>query len=228
MFMTVSQITDLEQVLRKQTWQPTAQSRRIGYARVSTQDQNLAMQIADLRANGVEDVDLFYEQVSASSKKRPMLQAALNQCRKGDVFVTWKFDRVARSLEQLLRIVRELSERGVGFVSLSDHVDTTTPIGVLYMQMSGAFAQFELEVGKQRTRAGVKRAKERGVRFGRKLVIDKDYAEHLIRSGWTLPEVAKECKVSKQTVRNHFAQGWRETLVERGPLKAHIEKYGKR
>lgn len=226
--MTPGKSRELEDALRNQKWQPTGESRRIGYARVSTQDQNLDMQIAALKADGVRDDDLFYEQVSATAKKRPMLKAALEQCRSGDVFVTWRFDRVARSLEQLLRIVRELSERGIGFVSLTDKVDTTTPIGVLYMQMSGAFAQFELEVGKQRTRAGVQRAKERGVQFGRKLEIDLELAEHLIRSRWSLPEVADECKVSKQTVRNHFSQAKREWLVERGPLKAHIKKFGKR
>lgn len=227
MFMTVSQIDDLEQVLKKQTWQPTTQSRRIGYARVSTQDQSLAMQIADLRANGVEDVDLFSEQVSATATKRPQLRNALRQCRSGDVFVVWRLDRVARSLKQLLDIMQDLTDRGIGFVSLSekDRVDTTTPFGRLYVQIAGAFAEFERQLIVERTRAGVARAKERGVKFGRELVIDLEYADYLVRDGRTVAEIADLCGVSKQTVRNHYNQRERLRLAKLGPTKAQREKY---
>lgn len=217
----------MEEVLRSQQWQPSPESRCIGYARVSTDEQSLDMQIAALKEYGVLPDDLFSEQVSATAKKRPMLANALRQCRRGDVFVTWRLDRVARSLKQLLDILQDLSDRGVGFVSLSerDRVDTTTPFGRLYVQIAGAFAEFERQLIVERTRAGVKRAKERGVRFGRELVIDLDYAEYLVRTGCDVSEIAERCNVSKQTVRNHFPREKRDMLAKRGPTKAQREKY---
>lgn len=191
----------------------------MGYARVSTHEQNLGTQIDKLTEEGVGPDDLFQEKVSATSKKRPQLQHALRQCRRGDVFVVWRLDRVARNLKQLLDIMQDLTERGVGFVSLTERVDTTTPIGRLYVHLAGAFAEFEAQIIKQRTKAGVERAKANGVRFGRELVIDLDVAEALIRDGRTVAEVAEACGVSKQTVRNHFNQLERERLVRLGPLK---------
>lgn len=217
----------MEQVLRDQQWQPIPESRRIGYARVSTDEQNLDMQIAALTDYGVLPDDLFSEQVSATAKKRPMLKAALEQCRRGDVFVTWRLDRVARSLKQLLDVMQDLSDRGIGFVSLSekDRVDTTTPFGRLYVQIAGAFAEFERQLIVERTRAGVKRAKERGVKFGRELVIDLDYADYLARTYCDVSEIAELCGVSKQTVRNHFPREKRDLLAKRGPTKEQLRKY---
>lgn len=215
----------MEEVLRSQIWQPTPEARKIGYARVSTGEQNLDMQIAALTADGVLADDLFSEQVSATAKKRPQLQHALRQCRSGDVFVVWRLDRVARNLATLLQIMQDLTDRGIGFVSLTERVDTTTAIGRLYVQLAGAFAEFERQLIVERTRAGVARAKERGVRFGRELVIDLEYAEYLVRTGCDVSEIAELCGVSKQTVRNHFPREKRDLLAKRGPTKKQIEKY---
>lgn len=223
--MTPAKQSHLEEVLRNQKWCGGQESRNVGYARVSTDEQNLDMQLNELAKFGVLPDDMFSEHVSATSKKRPALANALRQCRTGDVFVVWRLDRVARSLKQLLDIMQELTDRGVGFVSLTERVDTTTAIGRLYVQLAGAFAEFERQLIVERTRAGVKRAKERGVRFGRELVIDLDYAEYLVRDGRDVSEVAELCGVSKQTVRNHFPTDKRDMLAKRGPTKAQLEKY---
>lgn len=223
--MTHAEERTLEEVLRSQGWQPQTDSRKIGYARVSTGEQNLDMQLAELAKHGVMPDDMFSEHMSATAKKRPALANALRQCRTGDVFVVWRLDRVARSLKQLLDIMQDLTERGVGFVSLTERVDTTTAIGRLYVQLAGAFAEFERQLIVERTRAGVARAKERGVRFGRELVIDLEYAEYLARTGRTVAEIAELCGVSKQTVRNHYNQTERLRLAKLGPTKKQIEKY---
>ena len=223
--MTAPEHPSLEEVLRSQIWQPTPEARKIGYARVSTGEQNLDMQIAALTADGVLADDLFSEQVSATAKKRPQLQHALRQCRSGDVFVVWRLDRVARNLATLLQIMQDLTDRGIGFVSLTERVDTTTAIGRLYVQLAGAFAEFERQLIVERTRAGVARAKERGVRFGRELVIDLEYAEYLVRTRRTVAEIAELCGVSKQTVRNHYDQQERLRLAKLGPTKAQLRTY---
>jgi DNA invertase Pin-like site-specific DNA recombinase len=225
MFMTPEQSRELEEVLRSQQWQPQADSRKIGYARVSTGEQNLDMQLAELAKHGVMPDDMFSEHMSATAKKRPALANALRQCRTGDVFVVWRLGRVARSLKQLLDIMQDLTDRGIGFVSLTERVDTTTAIGRLYVQLAGAFAEFERQLIVERTRAGVARAKERGVKFGRELVIDLEYADYLVRTGRTVAEVADLCGVSKQTVRNHYDQRERARLAKLGPTKAQREKY---
>lgn len=223
--MTHSEERTLEEVLRSQGWQPQTDSRKIGYARVSTGEQNLDMQLAELAKHGVMPDDMFSEHMSATAKKRPALANALRQCRTGDVFVVWRLDRVARSLKQLLDIMQDLTERCVGFVSLTERVDTTTAIGRLYVQLAGAFAEFERQLIVERTRAGVARAKERGVKFGRDLVIDLEYADYLVRDGRTVAEIAELCGVSKQTVRNHYDQQERSRLAKLGPTKAQREKY---
>lgn len=217
--MDHTQKRHLEEVLGKTDWQPATDVRRIGYARVSTDDQNLDMQLDALRKAGVLAGDIFSEKTSATSVKRPELKAALDQCRRGDVFICWRLDRVARSLRQLLDIMEDLSARGVGFVSLSENVDTTTAIGRLYVHIAGAFAEFERQLIQERTRAGVARAKERGVRFGAQTQIDLKLAEELLRDGLSATDVARELGVSRQTVYNHFSPQRRQKLARLGPKK---------
>lgn len=209
----------MEEALATPFWAPGADSRKIGYARVSTEEQNLDMQIAALTAEGVEADYVFTEKVSATSKKRPALQAAIEQCRSGDVFVVWRFDRVARSLKQLLDILQNLTDRGVGFLSLQERVDTTIPVGRLYVHMAGALAEFERCLIVERTRAGVKRAKERGVKFGAEMKLDVAKAETLLREGASPREVAKRLGVARQTVYNHFPMQERERLARIGPKR---------
>lgn len=139
---------------------------RIGYARVSTEDQNLALQIDALKAAGCTRI-LCDEGVSGVAVSRPALSKALAALRSGDVLVTWKLDRLGRSLAHLIEIIGMLENRHVGFRSLSEAIDTTTPGGMLIFHVMGALAQFERALISERTRAGMAASRARGGRLGR-------------------------------------------------------------
>jgi DNA invertase Pin-like site-specific DNA recombinase len=132
----------------------------IGYARVSTGEQELAPQLDVLRAAGCMEV--FEEHASGASRARPQLQAALSRVRRGDTLVVARLDRLARSLAHLLHVVEELRARGAHFRSLADPIDTAGPSGVLVLQMLGAVAEFERALIQERTKAGLRAAKVRG------------------------------------------------------------------
>jgi len=137
---------------------------KIGYARVSTKDQNLDLQIDALKK--YECSEIFYEKVS-SGKDRPELQRLLNYLRTGDIFVVWKLDRVGRSLIELLNIIKNLNDKGVSFVSLSDGIDTSSSMGKFQLSIFGAFSEYEKNLISERTIAGLEAAKKRGVEGGR-------------------------------------------------------------
>lgn len=137
----------------------------IGYARCSTQDQNVDLQVDALKRAGCEKI--FTEHASGGDRDRPQLAAALKWCRKGDVFVVWKLDRAGRSLVHLIEVVNGLKERGVDFRSLNDSIDTTTAAGALMFHIMGAFAEFERSVIRERTLAGLAAARARGRIGGR-------------------------------------------------------------
>lgn len=147
--------------------------RIIGYARVSTEDQNLEMQIAALKRADVHDNHLYVEKVSGSSKRRPQLELMLKSLREGDRVVFWKFDRLARSMQDLLGKVERIRDAGAEFISLTEAVDTETPGGQFMLHLLAAFAQFERDLIRQRTKAGVEAAKLRGVRFGQPKKVTK-------------------------------------------------------
>ena len=144
----------------------------IGYARVSTTDQDLALQLDALRAAGCERI--FEEKASGAKEDRPELARLLDHARKGDVLVVWKLDRLARSLKQLVLVLEDLGKRGIGFRCLAPAIDTTTPEGRLLYSITGAFAEFEREIISQRTRAGLKAALARGRKGGRPKALDAD------------------------------------------------------
>ena len=123
----------------------------IGYARVSTDDQDTAAQVAALEAAGCERI--FREKASGGRWDRPQFLRLLNQLRSGDVVVVWKLDRLSRSLRDVLTIMEQLAEAGAGFRSLTEAIDTTTPAGRMMMQMVGAFAEFERAMLRERTQA---------------------------------------------------------------------------
>lgn len=141
-------------------------ARLIGYARVSTEDQNLHLQLDALRAAGCQTV---YRDsgVSGVAAKRPGLAKALKALQPGDVFVTWKLDRLGRSLAELIAIMEQLERRGIGLRSLSESIDTTTPGGRLVFHVMGALAEFERGLISERTKAGMASAKARGAMLGR-------------------------------------------------------------
>ncbi len=138
----------------------------IGYARVSTDDQDTATQMAALKAAGCERI--FREKASGGRWDRPQLQRLLDQLRKGDVLVVWKLDRLSRALRDVLTIMEQLGEAGAGFRSLTEAIDTTTPAGRTMMQMLGAFAEFERAMLRERTKAGLDAARLEGRIGGRR------------------------------------------------------------
>lgn len=139
---------------------------KVGYARVSTQDQNPDLQIHALKEAGCEKI--FIEKVSGIAKQRPELQSALNYMRAGDTLVVWRMDRLARSLSQLIETVESLEEQKIGFCSLNESIDTTTAGGKLIFHIFGSLSEFERSIIKERTKAGLEVARKQGRVGGRK------------------------------------------------------------
>src|SRR5438067_4556272 len=138
----------------------------IGYARVSTNDQETATQVAALKATGCERI--YREKASGGRWDRPELHRLLDQLRERDVLVVWKLDRLSRSLRDVLTIMERLSEADAGFRSLTEAIDTTTPAGRMMMQMVRAFAEFERAMLRERTKAGLDSARRQGRIGGRR------------------------------------------------------------
>jgi DNA invertase Pin-like site-specific DNA recombinase len=138
---------------------------KIGYARVSTPEQSLALQLDALRQAGCRKV--YEEIISGARVERPVLQDLLTHLRDGDVLMIWKLDRLGRSLRHLIEVVTDLAQRGIGFQSLQEHLDTTTSSGKLVFHMFGALAEFERDLIRERTQAGLVAARARGRLGGR-------------------------------------------------------------
>lgn len=181
----------------------------VGYTRVSTQDQNPALQLDALKAAGCEKV--FTEKASGAQRDRPELAAALSYMRPGDSLVVWKLDRLARSMPQLIDTVSTLEDQGIGFRSLTEAIDTTTAGGKLVFHIFGALAEFERSVIRERTRAGLKAARDRGRKGGRPPALsaaDLAAAKALLRDpAITVDEVATRLKVSPATLYRHLPGG---------------------
>jgi DNA invertase Pin-like site-specific DNA recombinase len=142
----------------------------IGYARVSTQDQQLELQRDALESVGCKKI--FTDVASGATSKRSGLETALEFVRQGDTLVVWKLDRLGRSLKDLIERVTDLQARGIGFKSLQENIDTTTANGVLFFHIFGAIAQFERELIRERTLAGLQSARARGRMGGRPQALD--------------------------------------------------------
>jgi DNA invertase Pin-like site-specific DNA recombinase len=181
--------------------------RLIGLARVSTDEQNLALQRDALLKAGC---DLIFEEcISGAAANRPELEKCLAELSKGDVLVVWKLDRLGRSLIDLLQIVRDLEHRGVQFQSLSDSIDTTTPAGALFFAISGAFAEYERSQIKERVKAGIAAARSRGAHLGRRRALSSsamDHAQRLIADGESVRSVARSLKCSVATLYRRLAE----------------------
>lgn len=148
----------------------------IGYARVSTMDQNPNLQIDALKAAGCERI--FTEKASGSHKDRPELKAALDYLREGDTLVVWKLSRLARSMTQILKTAGEMSERGIALKVLTQNINTTTPEGRLFFHMTAAFDEFQRELIIENTKAGLTAARKRGRRGGRPNALNEKSLKH--------------------------------------------------
>lgn len=146
----------------------------LGYARVSTTDQNLSLQTDALERAGISPADIFCDKLSGAKHERPGLDECLASLRPGDVLVVWKLDRLGRSLRHLLDVVAALIERKIGFRSLEECIDTTTSGGKLVFHIFAALAEFEKDLIKERTLAGLKAARARGRKGGRPPLLATD------------------------------------------------------
>ena len=175
----------------------------IGYARVSTDDQSLDSQTDALSAAGAEKV--FADRISGSRRARPELDKMLEQLRDGDVVSVTKYDRLARSLKDLLEIVEAIRERGAGFRSLAEDIDTTTPAGRLVFHVFASIAQFERERISERTKEGLASARRRGRIGGRPPALSPAQKAEVRRmrdeESRAISEIARLFKVSERTVR---------------------------
>ena len=180
----------------------------IGYARVSTDDQDTALQVTALKAAGCERI--FREKASGGRWDRPELHRLLDQLRPGDLLVVWKLDRLSRSLRDVLTIMERLGEAAAGFRSLTEAIDTTTPAGRMMMQMVGAFAEFERAMLRERTKAGLDAARQEGRVGGRrpKLSLQQQSAIHkMVASGEkTAADAARLFKIHPATVSRLMAR----------------------
>lgn len=175
----------------------------IGYARVSTEDQNLDGQLDALKAAGAERI--FADKITGTARSRPELDRLLDQLRQGDVITVTKYDRLARSLRDLLDIVDTIQEHGAGFRSLAEDIDTTTPAGRLVFHVFASIAQFERERISERTREGLEAARKRGRVGGRPPALSAAQRAEVRRMRdedmRPLPEIAQLFRVSVKTVR---------------------------
>lgn len=191
---------------------------KIGYARVSTEDQKLDLQRDALRRAGC--ARFFEEKRSGATDRRPALDKALRALKAGDVLVVWKLDRLGRSLQDLIAILARLDARGIGFCSLSDGIDTTTPAGKLLFHITGAVAEFERSLISERTKAGMQSARRQGRKPGRPRRLDAVETHRVVHMAIVedlpLDLIAQKMEVSKTTV-------WRVVAAFRASSRAGIQ-----
>ena len=191
---------------------------RIGYARVSKQqDQDTTTQVKALKDARAERI--YQEHASGGRWDRPELHKLMDQLRPGDVLVVWKLDRLSRSLKDLLHLIDGLNERGAGFMSITEQIDTTTPAGRMMLQMVGAFAEFEREMIRERTKAGLETAREQGRIGGRRPKLSSQQQAELVRGvqeeRYTQAEAARLFGVHPATV-SRLMTGQQAVLIQKG------------
>jgi DNA invertase Pin-like site-specific DNA recombinase len=179
---------------------------QVGYARVSTEDQTLALQQDALKQAGCENI--FTDTVSGAKAERPGLEKALNYLRANDILVVWRLDRLGRSLKYLIELINLLQERQIGFRSLTEQIDTTTSAGKFAFHFFGALAEFERELIRERTRAGLAAARARGRNGGRRRALtDKQVA--IARALYdsrqhSIAEICQTLRISRATLYRYL------------------------
>lgn len=179
----------------------------IGYARISTDDQNLNLQRdALLKADCSQ---IFEDQISGAKAERHGLQDALNYARPGDILVVWRLDRLSRSLKDLIEIVNNLESRKIGLKSLQEAIDTTSNSGKLIFHIFGALAEFERNLIRERTQAGLQAARARGRKGGRPKSLSKDKQELAVKlyneKNHTIEQICSLMGISKPTLYKYIA-----------------------
>jgi DNA invertase Pin-like site-specific DNA recombinase len=177
----------------------------IGYARVSTNEQNLDLQRDALLKAGVSSRNIYTDKVTGVKSERPGLKQALSHLRGGDTFIVWRLDRLGRSLKHLIETVTRLKEQGISFKSLTENIDTSTATGNLVFQIFGALAEFERNLITERTVAGLESARMRGRKGGRprrnpasgRVALAKQLYSNRTLS---IPDILKTLNVSKSTL----------------------------
>ena len=197
---------------------PMDGGRLVGYARVSTGQQDLNLQLDALLKYGVRKELIFTDKVSGVKYERPGLDACLQELRPGDILLVWRLDRLGRSVRHLVTLIDELQEKGVGFRSVCDGaIDTTTPSGELIFHVFSALAQFERRLIQERTKAGLAAARARGRKGGRPAVRSSDARVVLARKLYRDPtvsidDICSTLKMSKTTL-------YRYVTMDGGELK---------
>lgn len=187
-----------------------------GYARVSTQDQNLSLQLDDLKKAGCQKI--FQEKVS-SAKVRPQLQKLVEVLREGDTIMVWKLDRLGRSLKELFTLINDFQAKGIGFRSLNDAIDTTTAQGRLVFNLFASLAEFERDMIRERTRAGLAEARARGRIGGRPKGLSQEaqLKARAVKTMYTnrlntIAEIGHLFHISRATVYRYLA--WQEAAKD--------------
>jgi len=181
----------------------------IGYARVSTTDQDLSLQINELKAAGCKSI--FTDKVSGGKSERPGLDECLKNLSPKDTLVVWRLDRLGRSMQHLVALITDLKTRGIGFRSLRDGaIDTTTASGELVFNIFAALAQFEAELIRERTRAGLSAARARGRMGGRKPISRGDHKVKMAKKmhediGLSIGDICLSLKISRATFYRYLA-----------------------
>jgi len=182
---------------------------RVGYSRVSTDDQTVALQSDALKAAGCDR--FFSDTISGAKFQRPGLDDALEFLRSGDTLVVWRLDRLGRSLKDLITLMSGLQERGIGFQSLQEQIDTTTSGGKLIFHMFGALAEFERDLIRERTRAGLAAARARGRKGGRKKKLDSPQKVAMAKSLYadkthSIAEICSTLRISRATLYRYVGR----------------------
>ena len=181
---------------------------KIGYARVSTLDQCLDVQLEKLRAAGCEKI--FSDKCSGIKEERPGLEEALAYVRQGDILVVYKLDRLGRNLKHLLDVIHDLETRQIDFESLSESLNTATPVGRLIFQIFGAIAEFERELIRERCLAGLEHARARGRIGGRPSKLNKSQVKiaktMYKKNTMTIAEICAELEISRSTFYRHIGE----------------------
>ncbi|MCF6186468.1 MAG: recombinase family protein [Desulfobulbaceae bacterium] len=180
----------------------------VGYARVSTLEQSLNLQVEALKKTGCDKI--YEEVVSGIKAERKILNESLSYLRPGDTLVVWRLDRLGRSMKQLIELINMLKEKEVGFKSIVEAVDTTTPTGQFFFHITGAFAEFERNLIRERTMAGLASARARGRKGGRPKALDQETFQMALvlynEKNITVADICKRFTLSKRTFYRYLEE----------------------